>query len=272
MQLDYWGINESPFGAQGRLRFFYASPTHDEALARLGYLVDSGYTLGILAGYEGMGRTTVLEAFGQGLRRQGHLVCPINLVGLDDRAFLWTLAASLGCNPRKAEDVFALTCRVQDRITSNGLTGRTTVLLLDDADQTSHDVLVQVLRLLKMHTQRLTVILAIEPSHVTRLGGNLLQLSQLRIRLEPWNVDDIRRYLATSLARVGCESSVFDDSAILRLQELTDGIPRWVGQLAELALMAAASRGQDSIDGRVIEAVYQELSASFAEEPLDAAY
>jgi hypothetical protein len=56
------------------------------------------------------------------------------------------------------------------------------------------------------------------------------------------------------------------------LHELTDGTPRWVGQLAELALLAAAAQQRDTVDGLMIEAVYQELSATFADDPLDCTY
>jgi general secretion pathway protein A len=272
MQLSYWVTTDSPFREQSRMRCFFASPTHDEALARLGFLVDSGHTLGILSGYEGTGRTTVLEVFARGMRQQGHMVCSINLVGLENRGFLWTLAAGLGCNPRANDDMFTLGCRIDDRLRENELTGRTTVLLLDDADQAAHDVLIQVLRLLKTHLRGIRVILAIESTRMARLGTDLLHLSHLRIRLEPWNEDDIRKYLATSLLQVGCERSIFEDSAMQRLRELTDGIPRWVGHLAELALLAAASQGRDSVDRHLIEDVYQELSASFEEDLQDGAY
>ena len=272
MQLSYWGMSDSPFRAQERIRYFFASPTHDEALARLGFLVDSGHSLGILTGHDGVGRSTVLEVFARGLRQQGHVVCSMNLLGLDERSFLWTLAAGLGCNPRAAEVPFSLNCRISDRLREFALTGRTTVLLLDDADQAAHEVLIQIQRLLKTHARGLTLILAIESSRMARLGGDLLQLSQLRIRLEPWSADDIREYLETSLSRVGCNRPVFEDSATLRLHELTDGTPRWVAQLAELALLAAASHQQDTVDGPMIEAVYQELSATFAEDPLGCAY
>ena len=272
MQLSYWCMTDSPFRAQERMRYFFASPTHDKAIARLGFLVDSGHTLGILSGYEGTGRTTVLELFARGMRQQGHMVGSINLVGLESRGFLWTLAAGLGCNPRATDDAFTLGRRIEDRLRENEWTGRTTVLLLDDADQAVHDVLIQVLRLLKSQTRGISAILAIESTRMSRLGSDLLQLSQLRIHLEPWNEDDIREYLETSLSQVGCERSVFEDSAVQRLRELTDGIPRWVGHLAELALLAAASQGRDSVDRQLIEDVYQELSASFEENLQDCAY
>jgi len=272
MHESHWGLRETPFGAQARIRYFFASPTHDEALARLGFLVNAGHALGILTGHEGTGRSTVLEVFARDLRRQGHVTCLINVTGLDERALLWSMAANLGTNPKSADDPFVLWCRIHDRLQQYAIEGRTMVLLLDDADEASHDVLIQILRLLKTHTKGLTTILAVESSRMTRLGGDLLQLSQLRIRLEPWSVADIREFLETSLARVGCDRPIFEDSATARLQELTDGIPRWVSQLAELSLLAAAGQERETIEGAIIEAVYQELSATFAEDPLGAAY
>lgn len=272
MQRSYWGISECPFGVQQRDRYFFTSPTHDEALARLGFLVDSGQSLGILAGYEGTGRTLVLERFARDMRRQGHSVCSINLVGLDQHDFLWMLAAGLGCNPRAHDGGFSLARRTQDRLRADALTDRTTILILDDAEQASHEVLTQILRLLKTHSYHLTLILAIESSRMARLGTDLLQLSQLRIRLEPWDHEDICQYLQTGLAQVGCQRTIFEASATERLAELTDGIPRWVSQLAELALLAAAGQQRECIDGRIIEEVYQQLSTSFEEDLQAATY
>lgn len=272
MLTSYWGLAQSPFTGGGRGKFFFASPTHDEALARLGFLVQARQCLGILTGCEGSGRSTVLDVFATETRRRGSAVCRLNLMGLDERALLWALAASLGTNPRSTEDIFLLGRRIHDRLRQHTLQDRGTVLLLDDADQASHEALVQVLRLLKTGPQRLTIILALEVSRMSRLGGDLLQLSQLRIRLDPWNTSDIREFLAGGLRHAGCERQIFADSAAQRLFDLSDGVPRWVSQLAELALLAAAEQQRQTIDGELIEGVYRELSASFEEEPARAAY
>jgi type II secretory pathway predicted ATPase ExeA len=272
MQTTLWGPRETISRGFNRTRCFFASSTHDEALARLGFLVDSGHSLGIVSGYQGSGRTTLLDVFAEQVRRCGYVTCRASLVGLDERALLWTLAAGLGTNPKSSDDPFLLWYQIRDQLQQFALQDRATVLLLDDADQASHEVLVQLLRLLKTRDQRLTIILAIETSRITRLGGDLLQLSQLRIRLEPWTNDDVCQFLEKVRAEVGENHPQFDDSAAGRLRELTDGIPRWVSQLTEMALLAAAAQQRETIDGPMIEAVYRELSASFEEDSVGPSY
>ena len=262
--------NGSASGSHGT-RCFFASSTHDEALARLGYLVEAGHSLGIVSGYPGSGRSMLLDTFAHQARLRGYVTCRANMLGLDERALLWTLAAGLGSNPKPSDEPFLLWYQICDQLQQYALQDRHAVLLLDDADQASHEVLVQVLRLLKTQQQGLTIILAIETSRMTRLGGDLLQLSQLRIRLEPWTDDDVGEFLARVFAR-DQRAPRFDSSAAVRLRELSDGIPRWVSQMAEMATQAATCQQRETIDERLIEAVYQQLSESFDEQAGGAPY
>ncbi len=162
-----------------------------------------------------------------------------------------------------ADDTFTLWRRISDRIRENQLLNLNTAVLLDDADEGAHEVLILVLRLLKSHPRGMTLAMAAAPARLTRLGGDLLQLSQLRIHLEPWEVSDVREYLRTSLTRTGCDADVFDDSAAERLHELTAGLPRWVTHLAEVSWLAAADRGLDRIDATTVESAHRALSAAY---------
>lgn len=266
------GMQSSPFRRSSDLASFFPSPTHEEALARLGFLVEQRHSLGILSGCEGAGKSTVIDVSSGQLRRTGQVACVMNLLGADVRGFLWSLAASLGANPPGDEDAMLLWRRVSDRLGEHSLQGIGTALFLDDADGASHDVLIQVLRLLKTQQDRLTIILAVESSRVARLGGDLLQLSQLRIHLEPWDQGDVRDYLQSSLAKANFDSVVFDESAVMRLHELSGGVPRSVSQLSELALLAAVGQGLGSVDAEMIECVFQELSPTYREPAPQAAF
>lgn len=256
----YWGLRESPFRAAHQRQYFFASPIHDEALARMDFLVDQRRSLGVLSGPDGMGKSLLLTTFAHDVRRRGATACCVNLFGAESRGFAWSLAAELGTNPFSEEDAFALWRRVADRLQENHYQGRATVFLLDDAEQAAHDVLVQVLRLAKTHSETVTIVLAVEESRCSRLGGDLLQLADLRIRLEPWSRSDVEEYLQASLERGGRNESMFQEPAVTRLCELSGGVPRWVAQLAELALVAGAAQRLEAIDTDTVESVYEELS------------
>jgi general secretion pathway protein A len=196
----------------------------------------------------------------------------MNLLGADVRGFLWSLAAGLGANPPGDEDATLLWRRIHDRLEENTLQGIGTILFLDDADGASHDVLIQVLRLLKTRKDRLTIVLAVESSRIARLGGDLLQLSQLRIHLDPWDRGDVRDYLQSSLAEAESNSVEFDETAVTRLHELSGGVPRSVSRLSELAVLAAISQGRGTVDAGTIDCIYHELSPTYREPAPHAAF
>ena len=102
---------------------------------------------------------------------------------------------------------------------------------------------------------------------MTRLGGDLLQLSQLRIHLDSWEVGDLREYLQSSLTRAGGDPRMFDEAAVARLHALSDGLPRWAAHLAELAWLAATGEQLDRITADTVESAYQALSASYHAAP-----
>jgi general secretion pathway protein A len=265
MHEAYWGLERSPFQVSKHDGNVFASPAYTEALARLHFLVDQQRPLGIVSGCSGGGKSLLLDQFAAETRAAMRPVCSLNPVGVEPTEFLWSLAAALGTNPRADRGLLALWRDVSDRMRENRLLDLQTVVLLDDAHEASHEVLLQVLRLLKTQTGGVTVILAVESSRILRLGGDLLQLAQLRMHLDAWDDTEVRQYVRTSLVGAGGMPDIFDDTAIVRLRELTGGVPRWVREVAELALLAGAARHEQHIDDDTIECAYQELSAAYQE-------
>jgi energy-coupling factor transporter ATP-binding protein EcfA2 len=137
----HWGLRESPFRGTLDWRLFFPSPTHDEALARLHFLVEERRRLGLLLGPTGCGKSLVLEVFARRLRRHGAQIANVNLLGADLHEFLWLAAAELGVNPDRRDDPFRLWRGVIDRLAENRYQQLDTVLLLDDADQATPPVL-----------------------------------------------------------------------------------------------------------------------------------
>lgn len=262
MYQSHWGLDETPFRTQLDPRFFHQSPTHEEALARLHFLVDYRRRLGLLIGPRGSGKSLLLEVFAGELRRRGLAVAKVSLLGIDRVELLWLLAGELGLNPSCDLTFPALLRMVTDRMTEYRYQQLDTVLLLDDADRASGDTLAQVARLAQFDPSpeaRLTIVLAGCEEKLGRLGGSLLERAELRVDVAPWGPADTEEYLKASLARAGREAPVFLDSAIERLHQLGEGIPRRINQLADLALLAGAGRNLDQIDADTVESAYHEL-------------
>jgi general secretion pathway protein A len=262
MYESHWGLRESPFHNLADPRYFYCSSTHEEALARLQFLVDHGRRLGLLAGNPGSGKTVLLDVFARQMQRLGHQVARLSLLSLDSREFLWELVNQLKLHPRIGDTPFELWRALVDRLAENRYQRIATVVLLDDADEASADALAYVTRMVRQDASaesRLTVVLAVDPRQLPRLGRRVVDLADLRIELEPWESADTSAYLQTILAQAGADPAVFEQSAAERLHELAGGIPRQITHLAELSLLAGAGRQQPHIDAETVESVYREL-------------
>jgi type II secretory pathway predicted ATPase ExeA len=184
------------------------------------------------------------------------------LLGVDLHEFLWLLAAELGLNPDRKENTFSLWRNLIDRIAENRYQQLDTVVLLDDADRATPEVLDHLVRLIQSDRglpTSLVLVLASPAENITRIGFRLLDLAELRIDLEPWEESDTGGYLISALAQAGRKTLLFSDAALLRLHELSGGIPRRVNQLAALALVAGAGRQLSKIDVDTIDSVYHEL-------------
>ena len=267
MYLAHWRLREPPFRNAIDSRSFYESPTHEEALARLHFLVDGRRRGGLLLGAAGSGKSLVLDVLARQARRGGRAVARLSLLGLDKQELLWALAAAWGLDPDPHAESRQLWRLILDRLAENHFDGRASVVLLDDADQASDDVLPQILRLAQSDISfdpAATLVIAARSDRIGRLDARLLELVDLRIDLLPWDTEDVRGFLQFGLTRAGRpqgEDSVFAPQALALLAELSHGVPRHVAQLADLALVAAAGRDLSEVDGRTVEAVCAELGA-----------
>lgn len=263
MYQSHWGLKAMPFNGRVDPKYFFPSPTHEEAIARMHFLVENHRRLGLVLGSVGSGRSLLLEVFAEQLRRSGRAVAKLNLLGLEPAEVLWRIAVEFGLNPPPTASPTALWRALDDRLEEHQYRQLDTVVLLDDADTAARSVLPQIARLAEDGSSpdaRLTVILAVEKTNVATLGNRLLELSDLRIDIESWTLEDVEGFLKSSLSQAGTKKKIFTEDAVAKLHELSGGIPRRIVQLADLALLAGAGAEMKHIDGEVIQSVCQELS------------
>jgi type II secretory pathway predicted ATPase ExeA len=267
MVYSHWGLRESPFAAGIDPRAFYQSSNHEEALARLHFLVDQPRRIGLLLGDSGVGKTLLLEVFAHQKRSPTRQVALMSLLGMTSAEFLWQLSAQLGQELPARESMFELWRGISDRIRENRYQHMGTVILLDDADEAASDVLVQVARVAQIDPStaaRLTIVLTAQSRRLASLGRRLLELADLRIDLEPWSEPETMAYLRWALLQAGRTKATFSPEAMRHIHELSDGIPRRVKQLADMALVAGAGSEVELIDVEVVDSVFHELGVMAA--------
>jgi general secretion pathway protein A len=264
MYQSHWGLRTMPFNGRIDPKYYYPSPTHEEAIARLHFLVDNHRRLGIVLGSVGSGKSMLFEAFAGRLRRSGIAVANFNLFGLGPAEMLWRIAVDLGLNPPPSAAPTNLWRALDDCFREHRYRQLDTVVLLDGADEAERGVLPHLARLAACDPSpdaRLTVILAVEKANVRKLGNRIMELTDLRIELENWTLEDVDGFLTFSLAKAGGQKTIFTEDGVTKLHELSGGVPRRVVQLADLALLAGAGAELAQIDAEVVHSVYHELSA-----------
>ncbi len=262
MYQSHWGLEQSPFRSCLDPRFFYPSPTHDEALARLHFLVEQRHRLGLLLGPGGSGKSLLLEVFARQCAVGGCAVAKVNLLGVEPDELLAQLACQLNRDCSATQPIAALWRILTDRLAELRYEQRPAVLLFDDAEcahPTTSDMLVRIAQYDPSPDARLTLALATEQAHVRSLGHRLLDLAELRIDVEPWAQGDTGEFLTASLRKAGCQADVFNEPAVSRLHELAGGLPRRIARLADLALAAGAGAELQQIGADVIDSVHNEL-------------
>jgi general secretion pathway protein A len=271
MYQAYWGLGQSPFRGNLDPRFFHQSAMQDEALARLHFLVEERRTLGLLLGESGSGKSLIFRIFAQALGCVGRQTALVSLAGLDAHEFLWLVAGQLGVEASSTASTFALSRAVTDHLIASRYQQLATILLLDDADVARWEVIDHVVRLAQLDTSRdacLTIVLAAQPRRLYKLGNRLLELADLRIDLEGWEIDDTAAFVKKALAEAGRTTPIFSEAALRHLHGLSDGIPRRVKQLADLALLAGAGGNLSQIEPETIDSVYRELGVVTTDAPL----
>ncbi len=264
MYPSHWGLSRSPFGPQLDPRQFFASPGHEEALARLHFLIEEHRRMGLLLGPSGCGKSLLLEMIARRVRAWGRAAANLSLLGQTGDEFPAALADELRIPMPEDVPRWRVWQYLERRFRENRLQQLETVLLFDDVDQASPEVLTQVARIAKYDLApeaRLTVILAGRPDRIGRIGEGLIDLVELRIDVPTWQPQDTQGFLDRSLLQAGGRPGVIEDAAVQKMHELADGSPRRVRQLADLALLAAAGMNLDTVDAATVEAACSQLGA-----------
>jgi type II secretory pathway predicted ATPase ExeA len=263
MHNAYWRLNHSPFASQLDPKDYYPSGVHEEALARMDFLIANARRLGFLLGESGTGKSLLLEVAARQLRRNPCQLIKMNVVGLGASEFVWRLAQGLGSLQPPLASPLECWRGIHDQLAANRYQRRSTVVLLDDVDEASPELQTAISRLVLFDPQadaRITVIVTAQRQRAAALGPKLNELCDLHIELHPWDELETAAYLEHAVTAAGASRPLFQVPAVERIYEFSRGVPRKIRQLAELSLLAGAAESIEEITPGVVESVQQNLT------------
>ncbi len=278
MYKKHFGFTELPFSISPDPRFFFMSEQHREALAHLfyGMNTDGGFVL--LTGEVGTGKTTVSRCLLEQVPENVNIAFILN-PKMTAEELVATICDELripypvGCSSIKIY-VDAINAFLLDAYAR----GEKTVLIIEEAQNLSPNVLEQVRLLTNLETNQqklLQIIMIGQPEFRDILSRpEMSQLSQritARYHIGPLSKADVAAYVNHRLSVAGANRTIFLSAAIGKLYHLSRGIPRLINIICDRALLGAYVQGNFRVDKNTLVKAAQEVlgkSGSMQKEKL----
>jgi general secretion pathway protein A len=264
MYCEFFGFNEKPFTITPNPQFIYLSEHHREAFAHLLYGIDSHAGFIAMTGEVGTGKTTVLRTLLTQLDPDTYCSALIFNPCLSGEQLLASICREFGVTTDERNS-FGYLDALNLFLLQQHAAGRTVVLVVDEAQNLTPDVLEQLRMISNLETERdklVQIILAGQPELNDVLNRHdLRQLSQritVRCSLTPMSRRDTAEYIRHRLKVSGYRApGLFSAGAVRRIYRFSRGVPRVVNIVCEQALVMAwtqeASSVSPAIASRVIE-------------------
>lgn len=257
MYASFFGLNEKPFAITPDPRYLYLSRRHAEALAHLLYGITESGGFIQLTGEVGTGKTTVVRSLLEQLPEHAEVALVLN-PRLSPDEFLLTICDELHIAVPDRRSQKSVIDALNARLLEAHAAGQRVVLIVDEAQNLSADVLEQIRLLTNLETAKqklLQIILIGQPELRDVLErSDLRQLAQritARYHLEPLESDELRGYVRHRLEVAGSRAEIFTPGALKALHRSSRGIPRLVNVIADRALLGAWSREELKVSAKL---------------------
>jgi general secretion pathway protein A len=262
---EYFGFDKMPFNTTPDSRFFFPSSKHAEALASLIYAVTERKGFVVITGEVGAGKTTVCRTLLNRIDPHTRVVLIAN-TNINCDQLLEMICAQLELDSA-GKDKAAILQMLNAYLLEQLKDGTTVLLIIDEAQNLSKEVLEEVRMLSNLETEReklVQVVLLGQPELRRRLY--LPELRQFRQRivvtyhLSSLNLQETIQYIFYRLKVAGGADKVkFTRRAINEIYAYSKGIPRLVNILCDSALLSCFVRDVKVISQKIVEEVVHEL-------------
>src|SRR5215471_13410318 len=264
MYKEFYGLRANPFNVNPDPRYLFLTRHTEEALACLTYGIQSRKGFVLLTGEVGTGKTTLINKLLEWLRLQQVATAFVFNSRMDVPQFLDYMMTDFGipCDSNAKSQVLL---RLYNWLLDRYRAGETAVLIVDEAQNLSDEVLEEIRMLTNLETfteKLLQIVLVGQPE----LEPHLRQLRQrltLRAKTHPLNLEETRAYVQQRLRIAGSNGqSIFDPDSLLALYRYSTGIPRVINLLCEHCLVSAFVDQKKLITNEIVESVARDFDLS----------
>ena len=270
MYAKFFGLSQEPFSIAPDPRYLFMSERHREALGHLLYGLRGGGGFVLLSGEIGAGKTTVCRCFLEQIPKRCNVAYIFN-PKLTVNELLKSVCDEFGI-PYEHQGPGVATIKdyidpLNEFLLKTHAVGQNNVLIIDEAQNLSADVLEQLRLLTNLETSErklLQIILIGQPELRAMLARpELEQLAQrviARFHLEALSEVETSQYVRHRLSVAGLKTAnPFDRKAMRRIHRLSRGVPRRINLLCDRALLGAYASGKASVDSKIVDKAASEV-------------
>lgn len=258
MFLDHFGLIEQPFGVTPDPRFLHMGVKHREALASLLYGTDCNRGFLALIAEPGMGKTSLLYQYLEGLRGKARTAFVFQ-TNCDSRDFMRNILGDLGLD-HSGKNLPAMQAMLNELLLTEMKAGRRFILVIDEAQNLEERVLESVRLLSNFETpwmKLMQIVIAGQPQLAERLTQP--SMAQLRQRIssvipiEPFTPEEINAYIDHRLWVAAYSGPpLFTVGARLAIAKHSRGIPRNINTLCFNAMSVAYGASARQVDAKMV--------------------
>ena len=263
------GLTKEPFSTSPDPSFFFRSNSHVQALTRLEIAIRLRRGLSLILGDVGTGKTTLartlLANFPQEDGFAFHMVLDPSFES--EYQFLLHLSRLFGV-PTGSKST--LDCReaIQHHLFQSGVTeGKTTVLMIDEGQKLSLDMLENLRVLLNYETNEYKLLQVVIFAQMELLGRlrrvrNFIDRVALKYIINPLDEAETGEMIQFRLRSAGLpeDRTLFAPGAIQAIYRFTQGYPRKIALVCHNALETLVMHEQPLIDEPLIQELIHEES------------
>ena len=268
MYNSFFGLTETPFNLTPDPRYLFLSPNHREAIDHLLYGINERKGFILITGGIGAGKTTLCRVLLERLDNKTKSALILNSF-ISDIELLKLIVQEFDVDidpdreASKKDYIDALNLFLLENFSNGG----NAVLLIDEAQNLSRDVLEQLRMLSNLETEReklIQIVLIGQPELNDIIGApSLRQLNDrivVRYFLKPLEYGDLKGYVEHRLVVAGSHGNInFTGWAYKRLYSRSNGIPRRINSICDRALLIAFTKETHTITGKTIEKAAEDL-------------
>ncbi|MDR7271404.1 general secretion pathway protein A [Pelomonas saccharophila] len=276
MYAPFFGLKQAPFSIAPDPHYLFMSERHREALAHLLYGLDGGGGFVLLTGEIGAGKTTVCRCFLEQIPANCNVAYIFN-PKLTVTELLQSVCDEFHVQVAPgAQTVKDYVDPLNAFLLAQHAAGRNNVLIIDEAQNLSADVLEQLRLLTNLETAErklLQVVLIGQPELRGMLARpELEQLAQrviARFHLGALSEAETAQYIRHRMNVAGLAGALpFDRTGLRLIHQLTRGVPRRINLLCDRALLGGYASGQAQVTGAIVRRAAAEVFDAQFTRPL----